>query len=105
MSAHSAEEHADHGSGLYMKVWFTLIALTLLEVFLAYKGMAVLLMLTILMALSVIKAGLIIAYFMHLKFERFSLFLTLIPMCVLCLILFAVFFPDSYRALTLRFPH
>jgi cytochrome c oxidase subunit 4 len=104
MSANSAHEHAEPGTGLYMKVWFTLIALTLVEVFLAYKGMAVLTMLTILMGLSIIKAGLIIAYFMHLKFEKFSLFLTLIPMCVLCLILFSVFFPDSLRALELRFP-
>ena len=101
MSAH-AEEHAEHGSGLYMKVWFALIALTLLEVFLAYKGMAVLIMLTILMGLSIVKSALIIAYFMHLKFERFSLFLTLIPMCVLCLILGGVFFPDSIRALEFR---
>ena len=36
-------------------------------------------MLTLLVGLSVIKAALIIAYFMHLKFERFSLFLTLFP--------------------------
>jgi len=104
MSAGSAHEHADHGSGIYMKVWFALIALTLLEVFLAYKGMALLTMLVILMGLSIFKSGLIIAYFMHLRFEKFSLFLTLIPMCVLCLILFGVFFPDAYRALEFRFP-
>ena len=36
-------------------------------------------MLTVLVGLSVIKAAMIIAYFMHLKFERFSLFLTLFP--------------------------
>lgn len=104
MSANAAHEHAEGGVPLYMKVWAALIALTLLEVFLAYKGMPVNTMLTILMGLSVIKAALIIAYFMHLRFERFSLFLTLIPMCVLCLILFSVFFADSVRLYELRFP-
>src|SRR2546428_9850070 len=38
--------------------------------------------LTSLLGLSIIKAALIIAYFMHLKFERLSLFLTLFPMLV-----------------------
>ena len=53
-------------------------------------------MLTALVGLSVIKAALIIAYFMHLKFERFSLFLTLFPMLILCIMLMLVFMPDSH---------
>ena len=53
-------------------------------------------MLTALLGLSVIKAALIIAYFMHLKFEKLSLFLTLFPMLVLCIILMLlIFMPDS----------
>ena len=42
-------------------------------------------MLTALLGLSVVKAALIIAYFMHLKFERLSLFLTLFPMLIFCI--------------------
>ena len=104
MSANAAHEHAEGGTPLYMKVWFALVAMTLLEVYLAYQGLPVNLMLIILMGLSVIKAALIVAYFMHLRFERLSLFLTLIPMCVLCLCLFAVFFADGIRLVELRFP-
>lgn len=104
MSANTAHEHAEGGTPLYMKVWFALIAMTLLEVYLAYQGMAAVPMLTILMGLSVVKAVLIIAYFMHLRFERFSLFLTLIPMCVLCILLFSVFFADGMRLIEFRFP-
>lgn len=104
MTAHAAQEHAEGGNALYMKVWFALIAMTLLEVFLAYERVPLNLMLIILMGLSVIKAALIIAYFMHLRFERLSLFLTLIPMLVLCLCLFSVFFADSLRLLELRVP-
>ena len=48
-------------------------------------------------------AALIIAYFMHLKFERLSLILTIIPMLVVCICLLFVFFPDSFRSSDLRY--
>jgi cytochrome c oxidase subunit IV len=54
------------------------------------------------LGLSIVKAALIIAYFMHLKFEKLSLFLTLFPMLVLCIILMLIFMPDSMRALSMR---
>ncbi len=54
------------------------------------------------MVLSVIKAALIMAYFMHLKFERRSLILTVVPAMVMCITLMAIIFPDSLRAFLLR---
>ena len=54
-------------------------------------------MLTVLLGVSVIKAALIIAYFMHLKFERLSLFLTLFPMLILCILLMLIFLGDALR--------
>jgi uncharacterized MnhB-related membrane protein len=39
---------------------------------------------------------------MHLKFERLSLILTIVPAVVICISLLAIFFPDSLRALNLR---
>ena len=63
----------------------------------------ILIMLTALLGLSIVKAALIIAYFMHLKFEKLSLFLTLFPMLVLCIILMLIIFmPDSLRSLNMR---
>jgi cytochrome c oxidase subunit 4 len=77
--------------------------LTLVEIFLAYKPMPIHLMLVVLLGLSLIKAALIIAYFMHLKFERLSLILTIIPMLIVCICLLFVFFPDSFRSANLRY--
>jgi hypothetical protein len=37
------------------------------------------------------------AYFMHLKFERMSLILTLIPALVILICLMFISFPDSVR--------
>jgi len=58
-------------------------------------------MLIILIGLSLMKSAMIVAYFMHLKFERISLILTLIPIVVILIALFGVFFPDSLRSLNL----
>src|SRR5918999_2695455 len=103
MSAHGhAEEHFAGTNRLFISIWIWLVVLTLIEIFLAYKPMGTVLMLTILLGLSIIKAALIMAYFMHLKFERMSLILTLVPMLVVCILLLFVFFPDGVRSRTLR---
>ena len=107
----SADAHAEpveevHFAGsyrLFMMVWFWLLALTGFEVFLGYIHLNVVLMLVILMGASLIKAALIIAYFMHLRFERLNLILTIIPAVVVCICLLLIFFPDSFRAKNLRY--
>ena len=96
--------HETHGGSNRENVivWGGLLGLTAIEVFLAYIQIPTTLMLIILMGASIIKAALIVAYFMHLKFERLSLILTIVPTIVVLLCLFAVLFPDSFRAHNLR---
>lgn len=96
--------HGEHGGSDRQNtiVWGALLGLTAFEVFLAYIQIPVTLMLIILMGASIIKAALIVAYFMHLKFERLSLILTIVPTLVVLLCLFAILFPDSFRLHNLR---
>jgi cytochrome c oxidase subunit IV len=103
MATHAEGEHFAGSNKLFIWVWIWLLALTGLEVLLGYIHLDIRLMLTILIGLSVIKAALIIAYFMHLRFERLSLVLTLIPMLVVCICLLLVFFPDSFRTSEYRY--
>jgi len=104
MTAHAhVEEHFAGSNKLFVSIWVWLVALTLVEILLAYRPMPIHLMLIVLLGLSIIKAALIVAYFMHLKFERLSLVLTLIPMLVVCILLLFVFFPDSFRSAGLRY--
>ena len=105
MSEH-VEEITVHGPGIptFAKVWAALLILTGVEVLLAYLQTPLLIMLTVLLGLSVIKAVLIIAYFMHLKFERLSLFLTLFPMLIFCIVLMLIFLGDAYRIPVMRPP-
>ena len=92
-----AAEHQPAGMRTMYWVWGWLLALTGVEVFLAYEQLALHIMLICLIGLSLVKAALIMAYFMHLKFERLNLVLTIIPAMVLCILLLNVFFPDSAR--------
>lgn len=104
MTEHAhAEEHFAGTNKLFISIWGWLVALTLVEILLAYKPMPIHLMLIVLLGLSIIKAALIVAYFMHLKFERLSLILTIVPMLIVCIMLLFVFFPDSFRSSDLRY--
>jgi cytochrome c oxidase subunit IV len=105
MSGHAETIHeTSHGvtTRLFLIVWVTLVAITLVEVYLAYLHFPAVTMLLMLIGLSVLKAGLIMAYFMHLRFERFTLFLTLIPATIFCIGMMTVIFPDSHRLLEFR---
>jgi cytochrome c oxidase subunit 4 len=97
------EEHFAGSHKLFMSIWVWLLFLTGLEVFLGYVQLPVIYMLVILMGASIIKAALIVAYFMHLRFERLNLVLTIVPAVVICICLLLIFFPDSFRAKDLRY--
>ena len=95
---------AQSHKGLFIKVWFALLALTLVEVVLAYVQLEFVLMLTILMGLSLVKAAMIMAYFMHLKFDQPALsWVVALPLVACILIMMAYFFPDGYRILEIGF--
>ncbi len=101
--ARAAEHvHFEGGTSLFLYVLLGLLGLTVVEVFLAYKQVPLHIMLTLLIGLSLIKAALIVAYFMHLRFERMSLVLTLIPTAAVCISLLFIVFPDSFRTGELR---
>jgi len=108
MSTHAQAIETGHVAGttrLFLWVWFWLIVLTGIEVYLAYLRLPVHFVIILFAGLSVIKAALIVSYFMHMRFERLGLFLMLIPVLILCLCLIMIFFfPDGFRLLQMR-PH
>jgi caa(3)-type oxidase subunit IV len=108
MSAHGSgsEGHQVGSPKLFLTVWIVLALVTAIEVYLGYEQLQPVLMLTLLVVLSVFKAGLIVAYFMHLRYERFSLTLALIPATIFCIVMICIFFfPDSARILVLAAPN
>ena len=71
MSTHAEEirTRRARAPSTFAKVWIVLLVMTGVEVFWPTSRCRPLIMLTVLLGLSIIKAALIIAYFMHLKFE------------------------------------
>jgi cytochrome c oxidase subunit 4 len=97
-----AEQHRHHTRPQFFWVWGALLVMTAIEVYLTYQNMPPVKMLTILMGLSIIKAALIIAFFMHLKFEVSRMRWLTMCSVVACLILMTIFFfPDAFRILRL----
>ena len=94
------QEHESIGMKVMYMVWIGLLVVTIIEVLMAYFQMPLTVMLLSLIGLSVFKAVLIMAYFMHLKFERLNLILTLIPAMVVCILLLNLIFPDAIRITT-----
>lgn len=94
--------HFEGGTRMFLYVLLGLLVLTIIEVFLAYIHVPLHIMLTLLIGLSLVKAAMIVAYFMHLRFERMSLVMTLIPTLVVCICLLFIVFPDGFRTRTIR---
>ncbi len=107
MTTHTHEatphSHAVGSTKLFATVWVWLVAITGFEVFLAYLRLRPIPMLTLLVVLSLAKAAMIVAYFMHLKYEKLSLAIMLVPSTLFCICMIIIFFmPDGLRALQLR---
>ncbi len=97
-----AEEQRHHKKGQFFWVWAALLVMTAIEVHLTYQNMQPIRMLTILMGLSLIKAALIIGFFMHLRYEISRMKWLTMCSVVACLILMTIFFfPDAHRIVTL----
>lgn len=97
----------EHGVNyrVYWLIWLFLLMLTLIMIGLDFLSIprAVLILLLILVMLT--KASLIGAYFMHLRFERLGLVLSVgLGILVTGAILFILIMPDGLRGLELS-PH
>ncbi len=90
--------YVDEHIPLFWKIWVALIVLTGIEVLLAYVQIAgVLAMLVILLILSVVKAGMIMASFMHMQFDHKLLKWVVVAPAAACIfIMCGYFFPDAF---------
>lgn len=86
----------------YVAVWLALVAITLVEVGLAWVHTAPTLMLALLLLLSFAKAGLIAWWFMHLRAHWRRPLTLLIPALLLFIGLLLFLLPDGIRAGTMR---
>ena len=85
-----------HSHPNYMRIFWILLVLTIVEVAIAYTGLPKLLLVSLLVVLAVWKAALVALHFMHLKFERRTLMMIALSPCVLCEVLILMLMPDMF---------
>ncbi|MCW3477951.1 cytochrome C oxidase subunit IV family protein [Neisseriaceae bacterium JH1-16] len=93
MSAHPTQA-GDHASGqqhpisLYLKVWGLLFVLSTLSYLVDYFNIQGLLRWFLLIAFMLLKGGLIIGVFMHMRWERLALIVAILlpPLCLMVFI-------------------
>jgi len=107
---HAHAEGEEHEGMTKRKIWyvfFILLAITLVEFFVAlvlvyHYGLRSGIANPIYIILTLAKAGLIVAYFMHLKFERIALIYTIIVPILFIIGLILVLTNESHYWIGLR---
>ena len=92
----SSDAHSAHSTAQYIKIFYILLALTILEVAIVYLGLPKLLLIGLLVILAVWKAALVAMHFMHLKFEKTLLSIVAITPFILCVFLILMLLPDIF---------
>ncbi len=85
-----------HKQPNYIGVFWWLLVLTVLEIAVIYAPLARMAIVILLISMAISKATLVALYFMHLKFERFTLGLVALSPFLLCLFLIAMLTPDIF---------
>jgi cytochrome c oxidase subunit 4 len=89
---HHTHEHKEPN---YWYVWLALLILTIVELWVARAPMPKPAVVVSLCSLALVKAALVAAYFMHLKFEKYALILIVLSPLVLSAILYVGLVPDA----------
>ena len=84
----STQAGSVHPIGVYLKVWGLLFVLSLFSYLVDYFHLQGMLRWSLILLFMVLKAGLIVAVFMHLKWERLGLIYAILlpPLAVLVLV-------------------
>ena len=85
-----------HSTSNYIKIFWILLALTVIEVAIVYMCLPKILLASLLVIFAVWKAALVAMHFMHLKFEKKTLTIVALAPFVLCIFLVLMLMPDIF---------
>ena len=87
---------AAHSTAAYIRIFWILLVLTIVEVAIVYMGLPRMLLAGLLVIFAVWKAALVAMHFMHLKFEKRTLSIVAIIPFILCVFLILMLLPDIF---------
>jgi len=84
----SAEGHQQHPLGIYIGIWILLFVLSFFSYMVDYFHLQGMLRWSLVVIFMLLKAGFIVAIFMHMAWERLALIFAILlpPLCILVLI-------------------
>lgn len=86
-----------HPLGIYLKIWILLFVLSFFSYLVDYMHVQGVMRWTLVLVFMALKAGFILAIFMHVKWERMALTLTILgPPSVLLLLIFFMAVEGNY---------
>ena len=92
-----SEAHAGSHEKTYIKIFIALLVFTIGTFIFAEKMENHLATIVAVMLIAVIKASLVMRFFMHLKFEGRWKYVLLVPTCLLAVVLVCALLPDIGR--------
>jgi cytochrome c oxidase subunit 4 len=100
-ASHAGEHPQQHPIGLYLKIWLLLFVLSTLSYLVDYFHFQGLLRWSLIIVFMLLKAGLIVAVFMHMAWERLSLiYAILVPPLALLVLVGLMWAEADYTFLT-----
>ena len=94
-------EGQQHPLGIYIKIWVWLFVLSTASYMVDYFHVEGYLRWTLILVFMVLKAGLIIAVFMHMVWERIALvYAILLPLILVFIFVFLMVFESDYTFFT-----
>ncbi len=97
-----AQSHQQHPIGLYLVVWLLLFVLSTFSYLVDYVGLQGYLRWSLILIFMVLKAGLIVAIFMHMAWERLALIYAILLPPLLVLVFVALMVSESHYVLFTR---
>jgi heme/copper-type cytochrome/quinol oxidase subunit 4 len=88
----------------YITIWVGLLCIVGIETSLTTLHISTHRLLAALLILAFIEAGIALLYFMHLRYEKPSLFWSLVPAVIFVLFMMNHIWPDAYRVASMRLP-
>jgi cytochrome c oxidase subunit IV len=89
------------GMKFYVGIWIGLLCIAGVEVFLTYRGFPIHVLLTLLLILAFIEAGIALLYFMHLKYDRPLLLWSFVLSVLFVLTMMNQIWPDAFRMISI----
>jgi cytochrome c oxidase subunit IV len=98
----SSSEHQSSSLTMYLLVYVAILVVSALQILVAYEHIDVYRIFIRMLLLAIVQAGLAITFFMHMRSEKRTLALFLLPAAIFVLAMMNMFWSDSFRLLNMR---